>query len=111
MPYYQDIEARQVLSPEIAAALRDMMVLAVEEGTGRGARPETGGAGGKTATAQTGRYGPGGAEILLTGFTGFFPARSPRYAVTVFRQNGTSGAGDCGPVFQRIANAMTAIGM
>jgi penicillin-binding protein 2 len=110
-PWFQDTETRQVISPAIAAQLRAMMALTVEEGTGRSARPETGGAGGKTATAQTGRYGPGGAEILQTGFTGFFPAENPRYAVTVFRQNGVSGASDCGPVFKRIADAMNAQGI
>jgi len=110
-PYAQDREAREVISPEIAAQVRRMMVAAVEEGTAMGAKPETGGAGGKTATAQSGLFGADGTEILQTGFTGFFPVEEPRYAVTVFRQNGTSGAGDCGPVFRRIANAMTAIGL
>jgi len=110
-PYVQDMESREVISPGIAAQVRRMMVAAVETGTGNGAMPETGGAGGKTATAQSGHYALDGTEILQTGFTGFFPAEEPRYAVTVFRQNGTSGAGDCGPVFQRIANAMTALGL
>jgi penicillin-binding protein 2 len=100
-----------VVPPEIAARVREMMVAAVETGTAASARPETGGAGGKTATAQSGRLGPDGTELLQTGFTGFFPAQEPRYAVAVLRENGTSGAGDCGPVFQRIANAMTALGM
>jgi len=109
--YAQDREVREVISPEIAAQVRQMMIVAVEEGTGISARPETGGAGGKTATAQSGRAGIDGTEILQTGFTGFFPAQAPRYAVMVFRQNGTSGAGDCGPVFKRIANAMTALGL
>jgi len=110
-PYAQDREVREVVSPEIAAQVRQMMVAAVESGTGTGAKPETGGAGGKTATAQSGRRGPDGTELLHTGFTGFFPAQEPRYAVAVFRQNGTSGAGDCAPVFRRIANAMTALGL
>ena len=108
-PYIQDRETREVIPPEIAAQLCRMMVAAVETGTGAGAKPKTGGAGGKTATAQSGRFGTDGTEILQTGFTGFFPAEQPRYAVTVFRQNGTSGAGDCAPVFQRIADAMTAL--
>jgi len=110
-PYVQDRESREVVSPEIAVQVRRMMIAAVEEGTGVGARPETGGAGGKTATAQSGRLGPDGTEILQTGFTGFFPAEEPRYAVTVFRQNGSSGSGDCAPVFQRIADGMTALGL
>ena len=110
-PYVQDRERREVVSPEIAAQVRRMMIAAVETGTGGGAKPETGGAGGKTATAQSGRIGIDGTEILQTGFTGFFPAEEPCYAVTVFRQNGSSGSGDCAPVFQRIANAMTALGL
>lgn len=110
-PYEQEHETRQVISSGIAAQLCRMMVAAVETGTGIGAKPETGGAGGKTATAQSGSYAADGTEILQTGFTGFFPAENPRYAVTVLRQNGTSGASDCGPVFQRIANAITALGI
>ena len=110
-PYINDIETREVISPEIAEQLRGMLVLAVEEGTGLSARPETGGAGGKTATAQSGRFRDDGSEILQTGFAGFFPAQQPRYAVMVFRQDGVSGAIDCGPVFRRIANAMRAQGL
>ena len=110
-PYVQDRETREVVPPEIAAQVRLMMIEAVETGTARGARPETGGAGGKTATAQSGRYAVDGTEILQTGFTGFFPAEEPRYAVTVFRQNGSSGSGDCAPVFKRIADGMTATGV
>ena len=111
IPWVQDREVREVISPEIAAQVREMMIATVETGTASGARPETGGAGGKTATAQSGRLGRDGTELLQTGFTGFFPAQEPRYAVTVLRENGTSGAGDCGPVFKRIADGMTAIGL
>ncbi|MCL2300543.1 MAG: penicillin-binding transpeptidase domain-containing protein, partial [Firmicutes bacterium] len=110
-PYMQDREMREVVSPEIARQVRRMMVAAVEEGTAAAAKPETGGAGGKTATAQSGRLGRDGTELLQTGFTGFFPAEEPRYAVAVLRENGTSGAGDCGPVFKRIADGMRAIGL
>ena len=109
-PYVQDRESREVVSPEIAAQVLLMMTAAVETGTARGARPETGGAGGKTATAQSGHYAIDGTEILQTGFTGFFPAEQPRYAVTVFRQNGSSGSWDCAPVFKRIADGMSALG-
>jgi len=110
-PYVQDRESREVIPPEIAEQVRRMMIAAVEEGTGIGARPETGSAGGKTATAQSGHYAVDGTEILQTGFTGFFPAEQPRYAVTVFRQNGSSGSGDCAPVFKRIADGMRALGL
>ncbi|MCL2106658.1 MAG: penicillin-binding protein 2 [Oscillospiraceae bacterium] len=110
-PWPREGGERQVISPETAEALRQMMISAVEQGSGQSARPETGSAGGKTATAQSGTFDAFGQELLLTGFAGFFPAENPRYVISVLRQNGVSGAADCGPVFQRIANAMAAEGM
>ena len=107
-PFVNDIvETREVITETQAAELREMMILTVEQGTGGSARPTTGGAGGKTATAQSGRFHSDGREILQTSFTGFFPAQQPRYTITVFRQDGVSGAADCGPVFRKIANALT----
>lgn len=58
--------------------------------------------GGKTATAQTGVF-RGGEERLCTWYSGFFPAENPQYVLTVFCEDGTSGAADCIPVFQSIA--------
>jgi len=104
--YEQNRETRQVISPETAAQVRAMMVATVEEGSGRRALPRAGGAGGKTATAQSGKFGLDGSEILHTAFTGFYPAERPRYAINVFREDGSSGAGDCAPVFRYIANAL-----
>jgi len=110
-PFVNDIiETREVITPEQAQQLRNMMILTVEEGTGGSARPTSGGAGGKTATAQSGRFREDGSEILMTSFTGFVPAENPRYTITVFRQDGVSGAADCGPVFRKIANALTSDG-
>ncbi|MDR0532171.1 MAG: penicillin-binding protein 2 [Oscillospiraceae bacterium] len=106
LPFAQESEQRQVISPENAALLRQMMILTVEEGSGKKAQPAAGGAGGKTATAQSGKFDSDGSELLQTGFTGFYPAEQPRYAITIFRQNGSSGAGDCAPVFREIANAL-----
>ena len=105
-PYEQEKNARQVISPKTAAIVRQMMIATVEEGSGRRARPDVNGAGGKTATAQSGKFNPDGSEILHTAFTGFFPAEKPRYVITVFRENGSSGASDCAPVFRYIANAL-----
>lgn len=109
-PWPQANQERRVISAATARALRGMMVAAIEQGRGLNARPEIGGAGGKTATAQSGSYGADDREILRTGFTGFFPAENPKYVVTVFCENGVSGTADCGPVFQRIANAVNARG-
>ena len=104
--YDQVRETRRVISLDTAEMLRQMMVVTVEEGSGIRAKPSAGGAGGKTATAQSGMFDASGNEILHTAFTGFFPAEHPRYAVTVFRENGSSGAGDCAPVFKYIAEAL-----
>ena len=105
-PYENSYGSRQVISPETAAAVRQMMIATVEEGSGKRARPDIAGAGGKTATAQSGKFNPDGSEILHTAFTGFYPASEPRYVITVFRENGQSGAGDCAPVFRDIANGL-----
>ena len=109
-PYENQNNARQVISPETAAAMRQMMIVTVEDGSGKRARPDVNGAhsgaGGKTATAQSGKFNPDGSEILHTAFTGFYPAQEPRYVITVFRENGSSGASDCAPVFREIANGL-----
>jgi penicillin-binding protein 2 len=108
--YVQDTETRQVISEKTADIVAEMMIRTVEQGTGYSAKPAYGSAGGKTATAQSGSYDSSGNEILQTGFTGFFPARNPRYVITVLRQNGVSGSQDCGPVFQKIADMLLARG-
>ena len=58
--------------------------------------------GGKTATAQSGVFRDG-EEQLCTWYSGFFPADHPRYVLTVFCEDGTSGAADCIPVFESVA--------
>ncbi len=110
-PWPQTDGERRVISPATAEQLRQMMTATVEQGSGKTALPEVGSAGGKTATAQSGSFTKDGREILRTGFTGFFPAENPRYAVTVFCENGVSGSADCGPVFKWIANAVNARGL
>jgi len=108
-PFEQPQHSRQVISPALAAQLRNMMVLTVDEGTGQSARPANATAGGKTGTAQSGRFHAGGSEILMTSFTGFVPAHNPRYTITVLREDGVSGAQDGGRVFARIANEIMSL--
>jgi len=105
-PHENQNNTRQAISPETASAVRQMMIVTAEEGSGKKALPDFGSAGGKTATAQSGKFNPDDSEILHTAFTGFYPAQEPRYVIMVFRENGNSGAGDCAPVFRYIANAL-----
>lgn len=68
--------------------------------------PEFTTGGGKTSTAQTWTYNKYGNENLNCWFTGFFPADTPQYAVTVMIEEGVSGNYTCGPVFKEIADSV-----
>ena len=81
-----------------------MCIQCVEVGTGKNARPALGGAGGKTASAQTGKFKNDGTEILSTYFSGFYPAENPKYVITVFASDGKSGSATCAPVFKEICD-------
>lgn len=93
----------QAISSDVAEKLRQMCINTVENGTGKSAKPDVGGAGGKTASAQTGKT-VDGIEILDTYFTGFYPADNPQYVITVFANGGKSGSATCAPVFKEICN-------
>lgn len=92
-----------VFSKKTADILKEYLINAVNSGTGKSALPTLYGAGGKTATAQTGQYN-NGREILNAWFCGFFPANEPKYVVVVFIEDGSSGGADCGPIFKEIAD-------
>ena len=94
---------RRAFSQETAETLMHCMIYTAETGLGRTGLPEAGGAGVKTATAQTGSFIEG-KNILQTWFSGFFPAYSPKYVVVVTLENGRSGGGSCGPLFKQIAD-------
>ncbi|MGW6129004.1 peptidoglycan D,D-transpeptidase FtsI family protein [Cellulomonas sp. NPDC055163] len=74
----------QAVSPTTAAALRDMMVGVVENGSGKAAKIPGVQVAGKTGTAQTGRED----ESPHAWFTSFAPADAPRVAVAVVVENG-----------------------
>jgi penicillin-binding protein 2 len=93
----------RIIAEEHAEKLRQYCVYAVEEGTGKHAKPTYGSAGGKTASAQTGII-ENGIERLNVYFTGFYPAENPQYVITVFAENGTSGGKTCGPVFSEMCD-------
>ena len=94
-----------VMSRKTAALLTSYMQTCATEGTGTPGRPVHVQAAVKTATAQTGHF-TDGQEDLISWYAGFFPANAPRYVVTVMAEGGDSGGRTCGPVFQRIADAL-----
>jgi len=94
----------RVIDESVADKLKKLCLSTVEKGTGRAARPESGGAGGKTSSAQTGVFRADGSEVLNTYFSGFYPADEPKYAVTVFAEGGASGGATCAPVFKEVCD-------
>lgn len=114
-PYGQTVEVRQprvvrqVVSPDVARQVSEMMVAVVDEdGTGsKGAVPGFNVAG-KTGTAQkvdpvTGGYS---ADKRVASFIGFLPAEAPRLVILVVLDEPkgvTYGGVVAAPVFSRIA--------
>lgn len=90
-PAEQPAQGPQIMKPATAALLREMLIGVVEQGSGTRARPDRGGAGGKTATAQTGVF-QGEEEVLHGWFAGFYPAKEPRYAVVILAEGGGEGS-------------------
>ena len=98
---------RQVFSPQTAQTVRQMLVGVVEEGLGQKAAPRVGGAGGKTGTAQTGRYDEAGEEIMDAWFAGFYPADEPVYTIVVLLDSGTHGSDDAAGIFAQLADSLS----
>ena len=100
-------DARRVMSAQTANRVSTLLHYAVENGSGKRAKPSTCSAAGKTATAQSGWINADGTEVTHAWFCGYFPYETPQYAVTVLKENGEGGSADCAPVFQYIADAVT----
>lgn len=95
-------EQKEALSASTAAAIRNMMYGVLTEGEHPLGTPHYTTAGGKTSTAQTGQYAEDGTELCHAWMTGYFPADTPKYAVTVFVENGGSGNQSAAPIFREI---------
>jgi peptidoglycan glycosyltransferase len=86
-------------SPEVAAALTQMMTSVVDRGTGRKARIQGVQVAGKTGTAQN-------SATDHAWFVGFAPADHPKIAVAVFVKNGGATGGDISaPVARQVIQA------
>lgn len=98
--YNEPSQGDRVMNASTAYKLSEYMRYVVSHGTGKNADYNFSSAG-KTSTAQTGHY-VDDKEICNTWFAGFYPYKDPEYAIVVMTENGTSGAGDCCPVFRTI---------
>ena len=87
--------------------LKEDLILALKGQDTEELKPKLTTAGGKSATAQTGTYDENGIEICQTWYTGFFPAEDPKYVITVLVEEGASGNDTAGPIFAKLADAIT----
>lgn len=109
----EPVQTRQVLSPEVAARMREYLRAVVEEGTGKLARVKGYAVAGKTGTAQKvipGRrgYAPG---KYVASFVGFAPAEQPRIVVLVMvdePRHGYYGGTVAAPAFARLTERVLA---
>ncbi|MBI4435964.1 MAG: penicillin-binding protein 2 [Candidatus Omnitrophica bacterium] len=104
---YSKEPGRPVLREEVAERLREILVGAVGEGTGKLAKLEGYDAGGKTGTSQKldedGRYSH---SKYVASFVGFAPSRNPRIVVAVMLDEPHGayfGGVVAAPVFQNVA--------
>lgn len=77
------VRGRRVISDEISAKLRGIMVRIAEETSGKQARVAGIQIGGKTATAEKRVNGKIDRKKNLTAFAGIFPANAPQYTILV----------------------------
>ena len=91
----------QVISPMTAYKVGQMMEETVQRGTGRSLEYL---AAGKSGSAQS---FAGGQDVVHGWFTGYFPLVDPKYAVTVFVEEG-GGASPAVAIFNQIAGLLDA---
>lgn len=98
----------RVMSRQTAATIREGLVRVVQSGTGAAGAPAAGGAGGKTATAETG-WIKDGRPVVQAWFAGFYPAEDPQYVIVVLGEDGVSGGATCAPVFKGICDGLAGL--
>ena len=100
--------SRRVVSPAVAAQLRRMLTVTVEEGTGKKARLQGYQVAGKTGTAQKpNEKSSGYSDQVIASFVGMVPADAPRLVVLVMidePKSQHSGAQVAAPVFATITD-------
>ena len=74
---------RRIFNDDTCEKMRFMMEKCVKEGTGQKAASEKVKCGGKTATAQTGRFDTQGVEYVHKWFCGVYPIENPRICICV----------------------------
>lgn len=98
----QPTDTGRIISVDTARNIKQMLLEAVEYGTGVSAKPNNSTAVGKTGTAETG-WAKDGQTMTHGWFAGYFPAENPEYVCVVLAENGGYGSDSASPVFKEIA--------
>ncbi len=103
-----DFWSRRVINPVVAAQLREMLKVTVDDGTGSRARVEGYEVAGKTGTAQKVNHEAGGyyEDRYVASFVGMVPAVDPELVILVMVDEPTTshlGALVAAPAFSEIA--------
>lgn len=98
---YNREEDKRILSPEICRIGREYLNNVLIEGTAKNIDlSHIGNGGGKTGSAQAVLKG---RETIHGWFSGYVPADDPQYIITVFVEEGRSGAQAAAPIFEEIS--------
>jgi len=107
----RDDSATRVIDAKIAESIKFMMEQVTTTGTGTRANlSKYGGAAGKTGSAETGQM-IGEKKLTHAWFAGYFPLKSPKYAISVFVEGGDSGGRNAAPIFAEIAQKIMELGL
>ncbi len=107
--YIKPKAVRQVIMPQVAQQITDMMIYAVEMGEAKWAKPKGYKIAGKTGTAQIPVAGHYDKEKTIASFIGFAPANNPKFVMlTYLREPTTSpwGSETAAPLFFNIAKKL-----
>ena len=78
---------KRIFRESTCKKMRQIMKMCVDEGTGKSAKIYGVNTGGKTATAQTGRFDRDGVEYVHKWFCGVYPIENPRFSICVLIDN------------------------
>ncbi|NTW55521.1 MAG: transpeptidase family protein [Chlorobiaceae bacterium] len=109
---YAPREVRKVIEPETARYIgKEYFKAVVDSGTAKSAAVPGLDVAGKTGTARRAAGGSYANPVYVSSFVGFFPVKSPKYAIIVIVENPKTAyyaATVAAPVFSSIASRMVA---
>lgn len=102
----KSLQKSRIMTSENAKEVRRLMISTIYDNENANASSKYVLTAAKTSTAQTGRFDENDEELCNAWVTGFYPANSPKYAITVLVEDGGYGNDSAAPVFSKIVDMM-----